>query len=54
MLCYTIPRYFKQYQQGLNFVISKASQELKDIHLTIPNKAPSFTPYTKADVYTDR
>ena len=38
-----------QYQVGFNFVTGKQSHEFKDIHLTVPNKAPSITPYTKAD-----
>ena len=38
---------FIHYIEGFNFVTGKASQELKDVHLTIPNKAPCITPYNK-------
>ena len=36
--------------EGFDFVTDKASQEFKEVHLTIPNKTPSTTPYTKADI----
>ena len=43
---------FVQYHEGLgfNFVTAKASAEFKDVHVTIPNGAPSIRPYTKADI----
>ena len=41
---------FDQYQEGFNFVTSKASVEFKDVHLTIPNGAPSLIPYIEADI----
>ena len=33
-----------QYREGLNFVTGKGSAEFKDVHLTIPNGAPSTAP----------
>ena len=36
-------------KKALNFR-GKASAEFKDIHATIPNGAPSITPYTKANI----
>ena len=40
-----------QHHEGFDFVIGKASHEFRDVHLTIPNKAPSITHCTKADIY---
>ena len=36
---------FMQYHEGFNFDKDKALQECKEVHITIPNKAPSITPY---------
>ena len=41
---------FIQYNEGFTFVTGKASQKFVDIHITIPNEAPSLTLYTKADI----
>ena len=41
---------FVQYKEGLNFVTGKASEEFKDIQVTIPEGAPPLTPYAKADI----
>ena len=42
--------FFIQYQEGFNFVTGKPPYEFKDVHLSVPNKSPSITPYTKADI----
>ena len=41
---------FVHYQEGFSFVTGKASAEFKDVHTTIPNGAPSITPYTTANI----
>ena len=41
---------FVQYQEGLNIITGKTSAKLKDVHMTIPNWAPSITQYTNADI----
>ena len=43
---------FVQYKEGFNLITGKASikAEYKDKHKTVPKKAPSITPYTKADI----
>ena len=42
--------FFVQYHEGFNFVTGKASLEIRDVHLTVPIKAPSLTLHTKADI----
>ena len=41
---------FVQYREGFNFVTSKPSAEIRDLHLTILEGTPSLTPYIKADI----
>ena len=41
---------FFHYKESFNSDRGKPSAELKDVHLTIPNDAPSITRYTKANV----
>ena len=41
---------FFQYLEGFNFIKGKATVEFKDVHVNIPNQAPSITPYTKPDI----
>ena len=36
-----------QYKENLNFITGKASEDFIDVHVTIPNTAPSVTLYTK-------
>ena len=38
---------FVQYRECFNFVKGKPSAEFSDKHLTLPEGAPSLTPYTK-------
>ena len=38
---------FVQYRECFNFVTGESSTEFKDVHLTIPEGAPSLTSYTK-------
>ena len=41
---------FIQYHEGFDFLTGKDSEEFRNVHKAIPNKAPSITPYTKADI----
>ena len=40
---YATQNLFFQYHEGFNFVTGKTSAEIKDVHVTIPNGAPSIT-----------
>ena len=41
---------FIQYQEGSTFVSGTPSSHFDDIHVIGPNKPPSITPYTKANI----
>ena len=41
---------FIHYNEGFNFIMGKASAEIKDAQVTIRASAPPITPYTKANI----